>query len=108
MIESDRGNTERRNTQIIESKGDTNRAKLEEKYFRRIEKFDGNIKELRGWMFNIEVALGQVDKELSNLVREIIRRDDIQRFPDSCNPREDHLIDRVIYDKYSSELYEVL
>eukprot|EP00973_Karenia_brevis_P027191 3751010-Karenia_brevis.AAC.1 len=78
MIESDRGSSERRNTQIIESKGDTNRVKLDEKYFRRIEKVGGNIKEFRGWMFNIEVALGQVDRELSYLVREIIRRDDIQ------------------------------
>eukprot|EP00973_Karenia_brevis_P095829 12429281-Karenia_brevis.AAC.1 len=101
MIESDRASSERRNTQIIESKVDTNRAKLDEKYFRRIEKFDGNTKELRGWMFNLEVALGQIDRELQQLVREVIRRDDIQRFPDSWNPKEDHLIDRVVYDKYS-------
>eukprot|EP00973_Karenia_brevis_P077077 10705374-Karenia_brevis.AAC.1 len=59
-------------------------------------------------MFNLEVALGQVDKELSYLVRDIIRRDDIQRFPDSWDPKEDHLVDRVLYDKYSSELYGVL
>eukprot|EP00973_Karenia_brevis_P095839 12429310-Karenia_brevis.AAC.1 len=59
-------------------------------------------------MFNIEVALGQVDGELSHMVRDIIRRDDIQKFPDTWNPRDNHLIDRVIYEKYRRELYGVL
>eukprot|EP00973_Karenia_brevis_P023737 3271421-Karenia_brevis.AAC.1 len=76
MIESDRRSSERRNTQIIESKTDTNRVKLDEKYFGRIEKFDGNIKGFREWIFNLEVALGQIDRELQPLVREVIRRDD--------------------------------
>eukprot|EP00973_Karenia_brevis_P032039 4421619-Karenia_brevis.AAC.1 len=83
MLESNKENVEKRGSQIVQSRDDTRSAKLEEKHVRRIDKFDSNPKELRGWMFNLEVALGQVDKELSCLVRDIIRRDDIQRFPDS-------------------------
>eukprot|EP00973_Karenia_brevis_P074421 10339948-Karenia_brevis.AAC.1 len=63
MLESNKENVERRSSQIVESRDDTRSAKLEEKNFRRIDKFDGNSKEFRGWVFNLEVALGQVDKE---------------------------------------------
>eukprot|EP00973_Karenia_brevis_P036836 5075175-Karenia_brevis.AAC.1 len=62
MIETDRGNTEKRDTHRTENRGDNHRGKLEEKYFRRIDKYDGNIKGFREWIFNIEVALGQIDK----------------------------------------------
>eukprot|EP00973_Karenia_brevis_P080307 11139605-Karenia_brevis.AAC.1 len=51
----------------------------------RVEMIPGDL----SW--NREVALGQIDRELSYLVRDIIKRDDVQRFPDSWDPREDHL-----------------
>eukprot|EP00973_Karenia_brevis_P012139 1646954-Karenia_brevis.AAC.1 len=65
MTESDKGKTEKRNTQIAESRVDNHRGKLEEKYFRRIDKYDGNTKGFREWILNIEVALGQIDRELA-------------------------------------------
>eukprot|EP00973_Karenia_brevis_P063138 8778475-Karenia_brevis.AAC.1 len=67
MMESNTENVERRGVQIAETRDDNKKAKLEERYFRRVDKFDGSPKQLRGWMFNLEVALGQVDKELSYL-----------------------------------------
>eukprot|EP00973_Karenia_brevis_P013638 1850849-Karenia_brevis.AAC.1 len=84
MIES---NTEKRGTERTENRADNQRGRLEEKYFRRIEKYDGNAKGFREWIFNIEVALGQIDKELAYTIREIIRRDDVQRFPESWDPK---------------------
>eukprot|EP00973_Karenia_brevis_P002143 290348-Karenia_brevis.AAC.1 len=39
---------------------------LDEKYFRRMEKFSGDMGSYRMWMFNITVALGQIDGKLSD------------------------------------------
>eukprot|EP00973_Karenia_brevis_P063739 8860907-Karenia_brevis.AAC.1 len=44
MIETDKGNTEKRNIQTTENRIDNHKSKLEEKYFRRIDKYDGNPK----------------------------------------------------------------
>eukprot|EP00973_Karenia_brevis_P041498 5742039-Karenia_brevis.AAC.1 len=41
------------------------KGKLEEKYFRRIDKFTGEINQFRTWMFNIKVSLGQIDSRLA-------------------------------------------
>eukprot|EP00973_Karenia_brevis_P069663 9685835-Karenia_brevis.AAC.1 len=46
--------------QLIKSQQETKRTsdekkgKLEEKYFRRIDKFSGEVNQLRTWMFNIK------------------------------------------------------
>eukprot|EP00973_Karenia_brevis_P015958 2181849-Karenia_brevis.AAC.1 len=34
---------------------------LDEKYFRRIEKYGGDPVQFRMWVFNLKVAIGQVD-----------------------------------------------
>eukprot|EP00973_Karenia_brevis_P065879 9156478-Karenia_brevis.AAC.1 len=49
MLESNKKNVERRSSQIVESRDDTRSAKLAEKTFRRMDKFDGNPKEFRRW-----------------------------------------------------------
>ena len=41
------------------------RVVLDEKYFRRVDKFNGDVQKLRGWMFDLLVAIGQVDKDLA-------------------------------------------
>eukprot|EP00973_Karenia_brevis_P021366 2936683-Karenia_brevis.AAC.1 len=38
---------------------DDKKGKLEEKYFRRIEKFNGDPNQFRTWLFNVKVSLGQ-------------------------------------------------
>ena len=36
---------------------------LDEKYFWRMDKFEGNSNTFRGWFFDLNVAVGSVDKE---------------------------------------------
>eukprot|EP00973_Karenia_brevis_P050779 7053694-Karenia_brevis.AAC.1 len=38
------------------------RSTLEEKYFRRMDKFGGDSSKFRLWLFNLGVAIGSVDK----------------------------------------------
>eukprot|EP00973_Karenia_brevis_P000829 115163-Karenia_brevis.AAC.1 len=46
------------------------KAILDEKYFRRMDKFVGDAGVYRMWMFNFTVALGQVDGKLSDEIRK--------------------------------------
>ena len=50
---------------------DFHKVLLEEKYFRRIDKFKGDQKTYRGWLFDLSVALGWVDGNLSDLIRNL-------------------------------------
>eukprot|EP00973_Karenia_brevis_P085126 11815619-Karenia_brevis.AAC.1 len=60
---------------------DDKKGKLEEKYFRRIDKFNGDPGQFRTWLFNIKVSLGQVDQGLAEEVNKILTREDRKRFP---------------------------
>eukprot|EP00973_Karenia_brevis_P062586 8701877-Karenia_brevis.AAC.1 len=55
---------------------DDKKGKLEEKYFRRIDKFNGEVNQFRTWMFKIKVSLGQVDNRLAEEVNKILSRED--------------------------------
>eukprot|EP00973_Karenia_brevis_P086418 11983067-Karenia_brevis.AAC.1 len=55
---------------------DDKKGKLEEKYFRRIDKFSGEVNQFRTWMFNLKVSLGQVDNRLAEEVNKILSRED--------------------------------
>eukprot|EP00973_Karenia_brevis_P061087 8494914-Karenia_brevis.AAC.1 len=44
-----------------ETVDESKKAKLDEKCFRRIDKFVGDPTQFRMWSFNLRVALGQVD-----------------------------------------------
>eukprot|EP00973_Karenia_brevis_P032209 4440098-Karenia_brevis.AAC.1 len=87
---------------------DDKKGKLEEKYFRRIDKFSGEPNQFRTCMFNIKVSLGQVDHRLAEEVNKIFSREDRKRFPMDWDPARDEHIDKAIYDKYHTELYGVL
>ena len=52
---------------------------LDEKYFRRMEKFDGDVNKFRGWLFDLLVAIGQVDKDLVTILRIIMEDEDIRK-----------------------------
>ena len=45
---------------------------LDEKYFRRVDKFDGDLDKYRPWIFEVVVALAQVDGELSRMVEKLV------------------------------------
>eukprot|EP00973_Karenia_brevis_P083297 11551180-Karenia_brevis.AAC.1 len=59
----------------------------------------------RMWTFNFIVALGQVDIRLSDEVKKLLGRDDINGLPENWDPSKDSRLDQEIYDKYKSELY---
>ena len=48
------------------------RNKLEEKYFRRVDKFEGDVKIFRGWRFDLLVAIGQIDQALCGEIKAMI------------------------------------
>eukprot|EP00973_Karenia_brevis_P049041 6802003-Karenia_brevis.AAC.1 len=93
-----------------ETKGtsDDKKGKLEEKYFRRIEKFNGDPSQFRTWLFNVKVSLGQVDQGLAEEINKVLSREDRKRFPPDWDPAKDDQVDKGIYDKYHMELYGIL
>eukprot|EP00973_Karenia_brevis_P082649 11456356-Karenia_brevis.AAC.1 len=57
------------------------RVVLDEKHFRRMDKFTGEVSQFRMWMLNLGVVLGQVDGDLAEEVRKIMSREDTRRVP---------------------------
>ena len=55
-------------------------------------------------MFDLSVAIGQVDKELAGELERLVKTSD----QDKWRPEEDRFLRRDLYDKYKSELYGVL
>eukprot|EP00973_Karenia_brevis_P011918 1618211-Karenia_brevis.AAC.1 len=46
-----------------------------------MEKYSGEVSGFRMWTFNFVVALGHVDSKLSDEVRKLIGRDDLNGLP---------------------------
>eukprot|EP00973_Karenia_brevis_P084899 11780882-Karenia_brevis.AAC.1 len=46
------------------------KTKLDEKYFRRMDKFNGEPNQFRMWLFNFEVCLGQIDSKFAEEVSQ--------------------------------------
>ena len=53
-----------------EGKGD--RVKLEEKYFRRMDLFEGDRTRFRNWIFDLGIAVGFVDRHLSEALNRMM------------------------------------
>ena len=77
---------------------------LDEKYFRRVEKFDGDPSKYRGWIFELVVALGQVDGGLQKEVEKMVKGDVVGKVPIE-HWRAENVVDVKIHKKYSGELY---
>eukprot|EP00973_Karenia_brevis_P092119 12410835-Karenia_brevis.AAC.1 len=73
-----------------------------------MDKFSGDSSVYRMWMFNLGVALGQVDSRLAEEVRKLMSREDASRFPNDWDPSKDSQVDNVIYHKYKTAMYRVL
>ena len=54
--------------------GVNRRVVLDEKYFCRIDKFDGDLNKCKGWLFDLLVVLGQVDRQLSIAIQCVAGR----------------------------------
>eukprot|EP00973_Karenia_brevis_P018654 2558343-Karenia_brevis.AAC.1 len=59
-------------------------------------------------MFDIKVAIGQVDRDLVNEISKIIPRDDKGRFSEMWDPAGDPEVPHDIYGKYNTQLYGLL
>ena len=82
---------------------------LDEKYFRRMEKFEGDPSKFRGWLFDLLVAIGQVDKDLVSLLRDVMEEDYIREVsPEDWKPEMDNKLDLRIYSKFKEELFGLL
>ena len=77
---------------------------LEEKYFRRMDKFEGDAAKYRSWMFDLGVAIGGIDEELASELERLSRLED----GDKWNPGEDLDMRDEMYRKYKGELYGLL
>ena len=83
---------------------------LDERYFRRMDKFERDVQKFRGWLFDLLVALGSVDKELAIELKGLLYRDskDADKSPEKWDPQEDKDLNNEIYEKYSHALYGIL
>jgi len=78
------------------------RVTLDEKYFRRCEKFDGDTFKFRAWIFDLLVAIGQIDGILYDEIKDMLQQAKDEEFdPASCEWVS-------LYEKYKSELYGVV
>ena len=50
-------------------------AVLEEKYFRRMDKYSGDPNKLRTWLFELLVAIGQVDRILGASLKKFLMKE---------------------------------
>ena len=80
------------------------RVTLDGKYFRRVTAFKGDFAKFRGWLFDLNVAIGQIDKELAGELERLMKT--IEQ--DKWKPEEDRFLNRDLYSKYKSELYGIL
>eukprot|EP00973_Karenia_brevis_P003417 470565-Karenia_brevis.AAC.1 len=62
---------------------------LDEKHFRRMDKFTGEESQFRMWIFELGVALGQVDSNLAEEISILISRENNRKFPDDWDPKEE-------------------
>eukprot|EP00973_Karenia_brevis_P088596 12285010-Karenia_brevis.AAC.1 len=60
----------------------------------RIEKYGGDPAQFRMWVFNLKVAIGQVDSSLAQEVSKILMREDASKFPSDWDPARDTSVDK--------------
>ncbi len=78
---------------------------LDEKYFRRMDKFGGKPELWNEWFFNFSTAIGQVgDKALWDAIEQVVKKD----FNNLDVVSMESLVGKDYYDKYSGELFSVL
>jgi len=80
------------------------RVTLDEKYFRRCEKFDGDTFKFRAWLFDLLVAIGQIDGTLYDSLKDMLYRARDEEF----DPASYEGVNHQLYEKYKSELYGVV
>ena len=85
------------------------RLTLDERHFRRVDRYSGDSSKFRGWYFDLLVAIGQIDRDLRNNVETLVRWGNLQgsSSADQWSPDQGGLDPRV-HAKYQGELFGVL
>ena len=55
------------------SEGFTPKTVLDERLFRRVQVFNGDLSKFRGWLFDLLVAIGTADRGLANELRRFMK-----------------------------------
>ena len=87
-----------------DKKDDYQKVILDEKYSRRMEVFDGDRLRFRGWIFDLTVCVGKVDKELAGQMVKLIAS--VRSKDDGWDPRLDQEVDQELYEKYEENCME--
>jgi hypothetical protein len=88
--------------------GNSNKKKLDERFFRRIDKFSGDEKAWKEWHFQIKAAIRSTDMHTAEVVDWIEKHPDTtmgdleDRFNDEFDEKDDHL------KGLSAEMYDLL
>ena len=81
---------------------------LDEKDFRRVDKFDGEPAKFRGWLFDVFTALNHIDSLLAADLHGLLARDAINGKAEKWEPGLDLDCDHHRYVKYHGELFGIL
>ena len=74
-----------------------------------MEKLGGDAGKFRGWLFDLTVALGQLDSDLQFAVRHLTENEEMRKMTlESWDPFRGNAITKDLYEKYRSDLYSVL
>ena len=76
------------------------RVILDEKYFRRLENFNGDITACRRWLFDLLTALNQIDSDLAKEINKVVNG----RGMDGWKWEHEGRKDMGVWKKYHSEL----
>ena len=93
-----------------EGEGKYKSNKLDERYFRKMDKFDGDQTKYRMWRYDLLVCIGQVDHPLCNEIKSMLGKagETTGVLPEKWDPVEDGMIPLTMYEKYAGELYGIL
>ena len=76
----------------------------DEKYSRRLDKLSGDTTLYRSWVFDLTVALNQLDPDLAKEGNNVLN----ERGNEREKWEHEGKVDPVIWEKYHSELYAVI
>ena len=88
--------------------GDHQRVALDEKYFRRIDQFEGDVMKYKGWRFDVLVAIGQIDRKLAEELGLLVKNGLIDKWDPSYDKGLTPNTGQKLHDKYKGELFGVL
>ena len=69
---------------------------LDEKYFRRLKAFNGDVSEYRGWLFDLITVLNQIDSAVAEEIKKVLKGCEY----DGQNWDHHGRMDQALWEKY--------